>query len=113
LHHACANAPAFFAAVAERSGNLGATTTALTHLLDLYGAAALDAALANAVASQAPHLAAVRQILEQDRHAHTQPPPIPVALSEQHLRDIVVHPHELATYDQIQTERCDDDDTSR
>jgi transposase len=113
LHHACANAAAFFGAVAERSGNLGATTTGLTRLLDLYGAAALDAALANAVASQAPHLATVRQILEQNRHAQTQPPPIPVALTEQHLRDIVVHPHELATYDQIQTERCDDDDNPR
>lgn len=113
LQHACAHAAAFFGAVAERSGNLGALTTGLTHLLDLYGAAALDAALADAVVSQAPHLAAVRQLLEQSRHAHTQPPPIPVALSEPQRRDIVVHPHELATYDQIQTESGDDDDPSR
>jgi transposase len=109
LHHACAHTAAFFGAVAERSGNLGAITTGLTHLLDLYGAAALDVALAGAVVSQAPHLAAVRQLLEQRRHAHTQPPPIPVALSEPQLRDLVVHPHELATYDQIHTERADDD----
>jgi transposase len=113
LHHACGNAAAFFRAVAERSGNLGATTTGLTHLLDLYGAAALDAALASAVASHAPHLAAVRQLLAQSRYAQSQPPPIPVTLSERQLRDLVVHPHALATYDQIHTEDRDDDDPSR
>jgi len=113
LHHACAHTAAFFAAVAARQGNLGAATTGLTKLLDLYGASALDAALGTALHAQAAHLAAVRQILEQRRYAQAQPPPIPVALSEAQLRDIVVHPHELATYDQIETESRDDDDTSR
>jgi len=113
LHHACANTAAFFAAVAARQGNLGATTTGLVKLLDLYGASAVDAALGTALHAQAGHLAAVRQILEQRRYAQSQPPPIPVALSEPQLRDLVVHPHELATYDQIQTEHGDDDDTSR
>ena len=109
LHHACANTAAFFAAVAARQGNLGAATTGLITLLDLYGASALDAALGTALHAQTAHLAAVRQVLEQRRHAATQPPPIPVALSEQQLRDIVVHPHELGTYDQIHTEHADDD----
>jgi transposase len=113
LHHACANTTAFFAALAARQGNLGAATTALGTLLDLYGAVAVDAALAAALDAQAPHIAAVRQILEQRRYAERQPPPIPVALSEPELRDLVVHPHELATYDQIQTEDGDDDDSSR
>jgi transposase len=113
LHHACANTAAFFAAVAARQGNLGAATTGLIKLLDLYGASAVDAALGTALHAQAAHLAAVRQILEQRRYARAQPPPIPVALSEPQLRDLVVHPHELATYDQIHTERRDDDDTSR
>ena len=113
LHHACANTAAFFAALAARQGNLGAATTGLVKLLDLYGASAVDAALGAALHAQAGHLAAVRQILEQRRYAQSQPPPIPVALSEPQLRDIVVHPHELATYDQIHTEHGDDDDTSR
>jgi len=112
LHHACSNAPAFFAALAERHGNLGAATTGLTTLLDLHGAGALDEALAGALQAQAPHLAAVRQILEQARHAHAQPPPIAVALPQDpRLRDIVVHPHALITYDQIRTEPEDDDHT--
>jgi hypothetical protein len=109
LHHACGNTAAFFAAVTARQGNLGATTTGLITLLDLYGASAVDAALGTALHAQAAHLAAVRQILEQRRHARAQPPPIPVALSEPQLRDLVVHPHELATYDQIHTEPSDDD----
>jgi transposase len=112
LHHACPQADAFFAALAERQGNLGAATTALTKLLDLHGAGALDDALAGALQAQAPHLAAVRQILEQARHAHAQPPPIAVALPEDpRLRDIVVHPHRLTTYDHIRTEAENDSDT--
>ncbi len=113
LHHACAHAPAFFAALAARHGNLGAATTGLTTLLDLYGARTVDDALAGALQAQAPHVAAVRQILEQSRHAHSQPPPIAVALPEDpRLRDIVVHPHALATYDQIQAEVNNDDDSN-
>jgi transposase len=113
LHHACANTPAFFAALAARHGNLGAATTGLTTLLDLYGASAVDDALAGALQAQAPHVAAVRQILEQRRHAHSQPPPIAVALPEDaRVRDIVVHPHALATYDQIQAEGNNDDDSN-
>jgi hypothetical protein len=113
LHHACAHAAAFFAAVAARQGNLGATTTGLLKLLDAYGASALDTALGTALEAQAAHFAAVRQILEQRRYAHAQPPLIPVALSAPELRDIVVHPHALATYDQIDKEHGDDDDPSR
>ena len=113
LQHACTHTAAFLAAVAERAGNLGATTTGLTHLLDLYGAAALDAALASVVAAQAAHLAAVRQLLEQRRRAQQQPPPIAVPLAHPRLRDIVVQPHELSTYDQIHTEPTDDDDCTR
>jgi transposase len=113
LHHACGNTPAFFATLAARHGNLGAATTGLTKLLDLYGARAVDDALAGALHSQAPHVAAVRQILEQSRHAHRQPPPIAVALPEDpRVRDIVVHPHALATYDQIHVEGNNDDDSN-
>jgi len=112
LHHACPHAATFFVALAERHGNLGAATTALTKLLDLHGAGALDDALAGTLKAQAPHLAAVRQLLEQARHAQSQPPPIAVALPEDpRVRDVVVHPHPLTTYDQIRTENENDDDT--
>jgi len=114
LHHAAPHAPAFFAAVAHRGGNLGATTTGLTRLLDLYGAAALDQALAQALAANSAHLPAVRQILEQRQHAHHQAPPVAVALPDDpRVRDLVVHPHDLATYDRLATEHSDDDNNRR
>jgi hypothetical protein len=113
LHHACPSSGAFFAALAARHGNLGAATTALTKLLDLYGAAALDDALRAALQAQSPHLNAVRQILEQNRHAQSQPPPVAVVLpADARVRDVVVQPHPLTTYDRIHT-GDDDDDTDR
>jgi transposase len=111
LHHAAPHAPAFFAAVADRSGNLGATTTGLTRLLDLYGAAALDQALAQALSANAAHLPAVRQLLDHHQQARHQEPPLAVALPDDpRVRDLVVHPHDLATYDRLATEGADDDD---
>jgi transposase len=109
LHHACTNSAAFFAALAARHGNLGAATTALTKLLDLYGAAALDDALAATLRAESPHLPAVRQILDQNRHARSQPPPVAVVLPDNaRVRDIVVHPHPLTTYDHINAGEDDD-----
>jgi hypothetical protein len=114
LHHACPNTAPFFSALAERHGNLGAATTGLIKLLDLHGASALDDALSGALQAQAPHLAAVRQLLEQARHAQAQRPPIAVALPEDpRVRDVVVHPHALITYDQIRTEGESDHDPER
>lgn len=111
LHHACPTASAFFVAVAERAGNLGATTTGLLRLLDLYGAELLDRALGAALLSGAAHLAAVRQLLDQARPPH-QAPPVAVPLPDDaRLRAVVVRPHELSTYDQLTTEKDDDDDT--
>jgi transposase len=110
LHRAAPHAPAFFAAVAERDGNLGATTTGLTRLLDLYGATALDQALAEALSCNAAHIQGVRQILEQQQHDRHLHPPLPVALPDDpRVRDIVVRPHDPATYDRLSEEPTDDD----
>ncbi len=111
LHHAAPHAADFFAALALRGGNLGAATTGLTRLLDLYDATTLDAALAQALAANSAHLPAVRQILEQQRQALHQEAPVAVALPEDpRVRDIVVQPHDLATYDRLAMENADDDD---
>jgi transposase len=110
LHHACSHAEAFLVAAAARAANLGSITAGLNHLLDLYDATTLNQALGGALLGGAPHLAAVRQLLEQRRYAHELPPPLAVALpADPRVRDIVVQPHELSTYDQIHTEDDDDD----
>jgi len=114
LHHACSHAEAFFAAAAARAANLGSLTSGLNSLLDLYDATTLNQALGAALLGGAPHLAAVRQLLEQHRYAQQLPPPLAVALpADPRVRDVVVQPHKLSTYDQIQTEDNDNDDAPK
>ena len=90
---------------AERAHNLGSITAALLRLLQRYGAAALQAAILEALARDVPHPNAVRLALERAREVAGQPPPVALVLPE-HVarRDRPVRPHDLASYD-----RKDDD----
>lgn len=109
LHHAVPVATAFFQQMAERGTNLGSATSALLRLLEREGAAALDSALQEALQRGTPHVPAVRQILEQRRHAQGLPPPIAVALPDDpRVRNVVVRPHALNTYDNLSQEPHDD-----
>lgn len=102
LHHAVPLADAFLQAVAERGGNLGATTNGLTRLLDRYSAPALAQALADVLAAGTAHLAAVHHALDRRRHEQGLPPPIAVPLPDDpRLRNLVVRPHALADYDTL------------
>jgi len=67
LRHACPHAEAFLEALAVRGHPLASETTRLLHLLDQVGAAALDAALAEAHARGAISAASVAHVLEQRR----------------------------------------------
>jgi len=108
LHHAAPSSQGLFVEIANRGGNLGATTSGLLRLLDRYGARALDEAIATALARDAPHLGAVRQILDQRRHAKGKPPPVAISLPDDpRVRDLVVKPHALTSYDQIEKEEND------
>ncbi|MCK6588717.1 MAG: IS21 family transposase [Polyangiaceae bacterium] len=103
LHAATPSSSSFFERVAQEGGNLGSTTAGLLHLLEAHGAEELEAALSEAVARQTTHLAAVRQILDRRRHERGQPPPIPVQLPDDpRVRNLVVRPHALETYDRLQ-----------
>lgn len=102
LHHAVPSSEALLLALAERGGNLGAMVSALLSLLDSYGADALEKAVAEAVAAGVLHKAGIRQVL--DRHAHERrlPPPVAVQLPDDpRVRDLVVKPHALASYDAV------------
>ncbi|HXQ00061.1 MAG TPA: IS21 family transposase [Solirubrobacteraceae bacterium] len=97
--------------LAQRGEKLASATTALLSLLDLYGAAELDRALAEALAKDSPHPQTVRLVLERNQQG--QPPSLPLPLPDdaRHLRDYVVKPHDLDTYDALIEEADDDDDT--
>ena len=71
-------------------------------MLDQYGAAALDAALADAVTRSAINAASVAHLLDQRARARHAPPPLAVVLPDDpRVRDLRVTPHRLSTYDAL------------
>jgi transposase len=106
LAHAVPAARTLMLRAAEGGGNLGNITAQLLRLLDRYGAAELQAAIEETLASgAAPHQNPVRLVLERRRVARGAPPPVTIALPA-HVRDKdrLVTPHRLATYDELTTE---------
>jgi transposase len=85
---------------AARGDNLGSITAALLRLLERYGAAALQAAILEALQRDVPHPNAVRLALERAREAAGQPPPVALVLPEHVIkRDAPVRAHDLGSYD--------------
>jgi len=89
---------------AERGYSLGIITANLLKLLDRYGSAELEAGITEALSHKAPHPNAVRLSLEKRREARHLLPPIHLDLPDDaRVRDLVVRPHDLESYDQLQT----------
>jgi hypothetical protein len=84
----------------QQGTNLGSAVAALSRLLDSYGPAELEAAVAEAMRTPAPHTAAVRQALETRRRKRGLGPPV-VADLPARVRDIRVRPHALSDYDNL------------
>jgi transposase len=104
LRQACPQADAFLDALARRGEVLARHTLALLRLLDQYGAAALDAALADALARGALSAPSVAHLLDQRARARLAPPPLPVLLAgDPRVRDLRVIPHRLTDYDALLT----------
>ena len=113
LHHAAPASGDFLRRAAERGLNLGNITGRLLVLLDEYGAHELDSALVEINVREIMHVPAVRMLLEQRRHAEGRPPRVAVTLPDDpRLRDIVVRPHDLKTYDNIHEGNDDDQDSN-
>jgi hypothetical protein len=111
LQLAAPSATKLFLELAQRGGNLGSATAGLLRLLDSHGSTALEAAIAETLARDTPHLAAIRHILDRKRHEQGQPPALPVALPDDpRVRDLAVRPHRLEDYEQIHKETDDDHD---
>jgi transposase len=109
LHHAVPTSRLLLQDVAERGGNLGGLTAGLTRLLDTEGAAALEAAISEVIERGTLHLGAIRQVLDQGRKARGAPPPLAVDLPDDpRVRNLVVRPHALASYDQLRSPSIDE-----
>jgi hypothetical protein len=94
----------------QRGHNLGSVTAALMRLLQRWGAAALQAALLEALGRDVPHPNAVRLALERAREAAGRPPPVVLVLPE-HVarRDAPVRPHALGSYDRTNDKESADE----
>jgi hypothetical protein len=111
LQHAAPSAQALFLRAAERGAHLGVLTRGLLQLLASHGAAALEAAIAAALAEDAAHLGAVRHFIDQHAHARGQRPPIAVTLPQDPRLPLAVRPQPLSDYQQLATadDRTDSD----
>jgi len=81
-------------------------------LLDDYGAAELEHAIAEALRNGAPHPNGVRQVLERRREQQDLPPPLALTLPDNDkARNIVVRAPSLVGYDQLNADTDTDTDT--
>ena len=99
----------FLRRLAARGGAMGPTIARLGRLLDLFGAAELQAALEAAATHPSPDVHAVHLLLDQRKRQLSLPPPIGVHLAhDSPLRTLTVTPHALSSYDTLAQEDPDD-----
>jgi transposase len=102
LRATCPHAAAFLDTLAQRGQPLAPHTRHLGQLYDRYGAAALDAALADILARGTVGAPAVAYLLDQQTRARGTAPPLVVPLpADPRVRDLRVTPHTLALYDTL------------
>lgn len=87
--------------LAERGKNLGYATRHLLRLLDLYGAEAVERAIRVVLASGAPHVHGVQQVLEVERSERGLGPAVAIPLPDDPRLRVTVRPHALESYDDL------------
>jgi hypothetical protein len=110
LRSVCPRATELLAEVARRGEPVSGHTSRLLKLLDRYGAAALDAAIAEAVARGAFSAQSVAHLCDQNRRARGLAPMLAPLPDDPRVRDLRVMPHALATYDELGRDDDDDED---
>jgi len=109
LRASCPHAEALLAEMARRGEALRHHTARLNGLLDRYGAAALDRAIAEALERNAPSVGAIAHLCDAHRRRSGMPPIVPAVLPDDaNVRDVVVSRHDLSTYDQLTTHDQED-----
>jgi len=122
LAHAAPSSRELLQQAAHRGTPLSSATAQLDQLLDDYGAAELEQAIAEALHNEVPHPNSVRQVLERRREQRHRLPPLTLTLPDNDkARNIVVRTPSLARYDQLNndtdtdtkndTEQTDDNTT--
>jgi hypothetical protein len=95
---------AYLVEAAARGYSLRSTVAQLVQFLDSYGAKELEIAVNDTLLKGVPHPNAVRLSLEKRREERHQTPPINVDLpNDPRIRELVIIPHNLNSYDQLQT----------
>jgi transposase len=110
LRSTCAHANAFLGAIAHRGDPVGHHTARLLKLLDSYGAAELDVALADALGRGAVSAESVAHICDQRARARNRPPPVLLVHADPRVTELRVTPHKLAAYDALSTRNTDDEE---
>lgn len=87
--------------IAERGGNLGATTSGLLQMLDREGAETLERAVREVVARGQMNLRAIHFVLDSIRHERGQAPALTVPVTTDARAMVQVKPHALSTYDSL------------
>ncbi len=87
-------------ALARRQRHLATAVDRLLRLMDEFGRADLDTAIAEALDSGSPHPETVRLILDRRRRARRVAPPVAIDLPDNpKVKNLTVVPHDLADYD--------------
>jgi transposase len=112
LAHAAPSSRALLQQAAHRGTPLARATAQLMQLLDDYGAAELEYAIAEALNNDVPHPNSVQQVLERRREQRDRLPPLALTLPDNDkARNIVVRAPSLARYDQLNTDTDTTKDT--
>ncbi len=102
LAYAVPSSRMLFEKAALRGQNLGALTTGLIKVLDQYGQEESELAVVEILRTDATHISAIRQVLEQRHREKGLLPPIPVQLpNDPRIQNLVVRPQSLAGYDNL------------
>lgn len=105
LTHACPSSINLLKLALEQHYSLKSITDGLLKLLDCYGATALELAIKEAVIRKTPHPNSVRWNLERQRENINKLPIINLDLpKDQRVREMIVVPHDLKSYDQLMKE---------
>jgi hypothetical protein len=102
IQNVAPSARKFFEHAARRGHNMGRLTQLLIDLLELYGSAEIEAALAACLANGRIHSDAVRTVLEERRAAQGLEPPVRMRfLKDRRIKEVNVRPKSLQTYDRL------------